>query len=451
MTKFKKRKEEQQLQQQNDNTIAREFAGQSKSNAQNIKASAMNNAVTDCLVKMLKKAKKKKLATKREPGSSDENSEPSSSASTSSDVDDMDGKNRLLDGNEIRTNGFNRFNQLPNDHLVNTRKRIDRRFQRKAHRPLKNCTRIQNEFIHLVDNEFWVQIKTCCGYVYENQTIGALLIDANNLAQKSCPKHGNQTHETVEMKEEPIAAPAPKSLPPKKQKRALETSLIDLAPISQPEPLLKDARSINADIQTIAIDYSTATNANSGNQVSNKKSKSHVDTSVGSRAYNYLHKIKSDSGKITKNNVERLTPSKIKMTDLNVVKNLVKFCTDKTAVGRKFGAHTKNGSASTAEIRTNENASAISNENENNSNKIIEALAANKFSDNSSDSGYDETLHDTAQLNQIAKIGSTRPVILSNGVKLHVQPQNLLLAANLAGVSQTAIESTQVSMQQNMM
>lgn len=57
---------------------------------------------------------------------------------------------------------------------------------------------------------------------------------------------------------------------------------------------------------------------------------------------------------------------------------------------------------------------------------------------------YEETLHDTTQLNQIAKIGTTRPVILSNGVKLHVKPENLLLAANLAGVSQTAIQTTQV-------
>lgn len=48
------------------------------------------------------------------------------------------------------------------------------------------------------------------------------------------------------------------------------------------------------------------------------------------------------------------------------------------------------------------------------------------------------------QLNQIAKVGSTRPVILSNGIKLHVQPKNLLMAANLAGVSPSAIQTTQV-------
>lgn len=36
---------------------------------------------------------------------------------------------------------------------------------------------------------------------------------------------------------------------------------------------------------------------------------------------------------------------------------------------------------------------------------------------------------------QKLKPGVVRPVILANGIKLHVQPQNLVLAANLAGVS----------------
>lgn len=112
-----------------------------------------------------------------------------------------------------------------------------------------------------------------------------------------------------------------------------------------------------------------------------------------------------------------------------MVKNLVKLCTDKNASTNKL----PNTSAQT-------NACDGSNEN-----KDATAATTNKYSDNSSDSGYDETLHDTAQLNQIAKIGSVRPVILSNGVKLHVQPENLLLAANLAGVSQTAIQTTQVN------
>lgn len=40
---------------------------------------------------------------------------------------------------------------------------------------------------------------------------------------------------------------------------------------------------------------------------------------------------------------------------------------------------------------------------------------------------------------------STKPVVLPNGIKLHVQPQNLLLAANLAGVSQGPVINQDVS------
>lgn len=40
---------------------------------------------------------------------------------------------------------------------------------------------------------------------------------------------------------------------------------------------------------------------------------------------------------------------------------------------------------------------------------------------------------------------STKPVVLPNGIKLHVQPQNLLLAANLAGMSQGPVINQIVS------
>lgn len=40
---------------------------------------------------------------------------------------------------------------------------------------------------------------------------------------------------------------------------------------------------------------------------------------------------------------------------------------------------------------------------------------------------------------------STKPVVLPNGIKLHVQPQNLLLATNLAGMSQGPVINQIVS------
>lgn len=40
------------------------------------------------------------------------------------------------------------------------------------------------------------------------------------------------------------------------------------------------------------------------------------------------------------------------------------------------------------------------------------------------------------------------PLVLGNGIKLHVQPQNLLLAANLANLSQSSATSA-TSLYQN--
>lgn len=459
MTKFKKRKEEQLLQQQNDsNGNAKEFAGQSKTNAQNIQTSSMcGNGVAERFGKIFKKTKKKKMTPIKAPklpnGSSDENSEPSSPVSTNSDAADIDNNSRLIVSNDTRTGKL--FTECFDSTLIDQRKNIIRRLQRKSYRPLKNRNRSVNQSLYLIDNEFWVQVKTCCGFVYENQTIGALLIDTNTLTSTRCAKH-DQTNQNASIvkQENDIAMSTYKpitlstaSLPLKKQhtlgKRIIESNLLDAVPIIKSESTYTQI--IDTNIQSNAIDYSKVQPPPLTNKLQTKISKS-IDSNV--RSQNYLHKLKSDSGKIMKNSIERLAPSKMKVTDLNVVKNLVKFCTDKSAVGKRFNSN----ATTTIKCNTNsiiinpltETTSAIHNENENNSNKIIEALATNKFSDNSSDSGYEETLHDTAQLNQIAKIGPSRSVILSNGIKLHVQPQNLLLAANLAGVSQTAIQTTQV-------
>lgn len=38
---------------------------------------------------------------------------------------------------------------------------------------------------------------------------------------------------------------------------------------------------------------------------------------------------------------------------------------------------------------------------------------------------------------------NVRPLVLANGIKLHVQPQNLVLAANLAGVPSTTMVTLQ--------
>ena len=122
---------------------------------------------------------------------------------------------------------------------------------------------------------------------------------------------------------------------------------------------------------------------------------------------NYLHKIK-ETGKIIKNssstilnNDKLLTAAvaaaassssfvgqqqssiattsiknnKNSLQDLNIVKNLVKLCTEKTTKSK---------------LQIN-----------NDSNKNVEILVTNKFSDNSSDSGYEETPQENQQIQQV--------------------------------------------------
>lgn len=121
------------------------------------------------------------------------------------------------------------------------------------------------------------------------------------------------------------------------------------------------------------------------------------NTKYQTLATQYLHKIK-DSGKIVKqlNAIEKTMPNKLRATDFNLMKNLVKICTDKTGKGKNgivnaatgailignvtaaggVGVATANGAAGVDKIAGSEN--------------TTDGLG-NKFSDNSSDSGYEET------------------------------------------------------------
>lgn len=379
MTKFKKRKEEEERN-------STEFAGQSNTNAQNIR----NNTMTERFGKIFKKIQKKKVTATR---TCDENLQPTS-PSSSSDNDE----NRLSDDASDRLECDEDMNSIEDGAV--------RRIQRKQKNPIKNQNQSLSNGFNVIDSDFWQQRLTCCGSYYESKKYGAILLETNQYSVESCPIHSKKVPSLSEKKEEFIKLPtAIKSLPPKKQ-HFLRQCIIEAAPIVE---------------QSAPIDYSKSTT----NQI--MKQPNSIITSN-------LNKIRGDTGKVVKR-----TPKK-KISNINAVKNLVKICTTNKMV------------ATNAECTKK----YIEQTNEHNENKNItnmtktEPIAVNKYSDNSSDSGYDETLHDTTQLNQIAKIGTTRPVILSNGVKLHVKPENLLLAANLAGVSQTAIQTTQVNFHSNL-
>lgn len=388
MTKFKKRKEEQML-LQNGST---EFAGQSNTNAQNIRNNGMER-----FGKIFKKKKKPTITTR----SCDENLLPTS-PSSSSDNDE----NRLSDDALDRLECDEEMSPINDDIVIG-------RASRKQLKPIKNRNKALIHAMNVIDCDdtgMWKQRKTCCGFYYENKKFGAILLETSQYSMDLCSVHAKKVPLVCEKKEEFIKMPtAIKSLPPKKQ-HFLRQCMLEATPAIEPME------------QSAPIDYSKA-NTN--------------QSTTDSRVLNNLHKIRSESGKVVKK-----TPKK-KLAELNAAKNLVRLCTASKIVN---AMNAENKALNSAEKQfTAQNQANEHNENKNITNTVkTEPIAVNKYSDNSSDSGYDETLHDTTQLNQIAKMGTTRPVILSNGVKLHVKPENLLLAANLAGVSQSAIQTTQV-------
>lgn len=374
MNKFKKRKEEQQ-----NGTIvgyAREFAGQSETNAQN-----MNHGIRlpERFGHFLKKTKKKLIketvtlidvVAQIEP-ESDENSEPNTQSEIDMRLHDDDLKSII---GTMLPEHFKR-QPIGSDSMGKMRRR-------KSYHPLKNRNKYINHSVSAIDQDIWIKVKSCCGYVYENPTIGALLIDHMILTQHGCAIH---------KREVPIPMNAP--------------IVCDI--VAQPSK--KSLKSLPL-------------------------KKQHT---LGKRYIEQTELIETEVQTINATPMTNKLPLKSKAANVNAHKNQTEISTLSKCAAKP--------SADKSQIKLNAMGGNQIDVNAKKSNKLIDVLSVTKFSDNSSDSGYDETLHDTAQLNQIAKIGASRPVILSNGVKIHVQPQNLLLAANLAGVSQTAIQTTQVN------
>lgn len=371
MNKFKKRKEEQQ-----NGTIvgyAREFAGQSETNAQN-----MNNGIRlpERFGHFLKKTKKKLIKeTATADPESDENSEPNTQSEIEMRLHDDDLKSII---------GIMLPEHLKRQPIGSVL--LGKMRRRKSYHPLKNRNKYINHSVSAIDQNVWTKVKSCCGYVYENSAIGALLIDHTTLTQHGCAIHKREEHITMNAMNAPIA--------------------YDVAA----QPRKKSLKSLPL-------------------------KKQHT---LGKRYTEQTELIETDA---QTNNVAPMTNNKLPLKSMAANVNAQKR---QTEISTSSKCAVKSG-ADKSQLKLNAIGGNQLDMNAKKSNKLIDVLSVTKFSDNSSDSGYDETLHDTAQLNQIAKIGASRPVILSNGVKIHVQPQNLLLAANLAGVSQTAIQTTQVN------
>lgn len=350
MTKFKKRKEEQLLQQANGNSKV-----SATMTSQNLKT------LSERFGKIFKKTKKKKLleAEKRDASpSSDEQSSPSSPGSIPTDSEnvymqfDMDDE---LENESHRLSDIRRF----------------KKYQRKSYRPLKNRGQIQAS---IIDEKFWVRVKTCCGIVYENKLIGAVLVDSTSTTV--CPLHKrvpNPTNDIVKMINGSMHRPNAQLDAFDTQVQEMYANNAALKSCSAVDSSTNAMRGAKYDAGMHQIDVVDTTSIKNNYKLSKLAQSS---SEMSSKSFNYLHKIKADSGKITK------LPTKLKSNDLNIVKNLVKFCHEKSAKVMPLNEHVKH-------------VSGVNNE------KMNEVLGT-KMNENSSDSGYDE-MSISQEMNQVRK------------------------------------------------
>lgn len=205
MTKFKKRKEESMQKQKTQNgekaTSNKNNSQSTESNTTNANGTSSNKSGITCVperfCKIFKKTKKKQknltiiTSEQKNSGSSDEAS--TSPTSPTSDYDN-DLNKYSHDTNDLikltkkyLTNG----NARNNNNLCN---KIGRKYRRKSHNPYKNRGIIEASFI---DETMWKKRLTCCGYVYENALINAVMLDVSS--QRACPYHNNNYQQMMEI------------------------------------------------------------------------------------------------------------------------------------------------------------------------------------------------------------------------------------------------------------
>lgn len=276
-----------------------------------------------------------------------------------------------------------------------------KKYKRKNYRPSKNRGIIEAS---IIDNDFWSELKTCCGIVYENKMIGAvLLIDSKFNAY--CVHHNytktsnmneidHKNKISLSKQNENITNVVTSALYNKNglskqlqqsnnnKQNCLNFTHNSIEHLAGTKNLqqsnLQDNQSSVLPLTNNKndIDILPAYLQSISNNNKLKKLESTVQSnekSESTRSYNYLHKIKSDSSKIVKQSINKFAPAKLKSNDLNLVKNFVRICTEK----------------STKNLHFIPKSAVVGGENE---------VLGNKFNENSSDSGYEEILQEPNQV-----------------------------------------------------
>lgn len=401
MTKFKKRKDD--IKDSNKDSVPTKTNGNASNQVKTEKPSI--SCVPERFCKIFKKTKKKPNGTtngdgtsiklkkhhKKDMDSSGSDGESSPNSPMSS-ISDGDSSNGVPDTDTLK---------------------ISTKYKRKNYHPFKNKRKIEE--YHLLDTQNWKKKMTCCGLIYENPMISAVIIDMS--LHEPCKEHllslkrrtnmkkgegavGDLEHELIgscntddlliKLTDEQIQENIENASHTGFNKISKVSDLFNTNTTAFKKHHLYSKRG-NLTTGNVLI----PTNGSNTDDCNNKKSNSAANktemikntsngTSVVSQAMpriqlneemeramsgkDSLHKVKAEcGGKISKpTSVDKLSALKLKALDFNV-KNLVKLCTDKS-------------------IRPTVNPE-MGNAGVDNGNKTV----GGKFmSDNSSDSGYEE-------------------------------------------------------------
>ncbi|XP_055912409.1 rho GTPase-activating protein gacU [Eupeodes corollae] len=367
------------------------------------------------------------------------------------------------------------------------RQAINRRgsSKRKCLPPKKFRNRNPDQ-VQFFDENLWVKRKSCCGIVFENKELGAIILDIQNY--NPCAEH--QRKKIVE-----IPTPTPtlaKPLPIASQLSAPQKFSIQPTPYQlpfnppanrNPTPVLKkhhlfykrqsesfplgDMKQLNSNINNsnnnknnnnnspktdFVLDFKVLPNSlptssavkvaklnpidlglhSSHLQITTSGSKmaapfDHHQQAIhklnGSKSNSFMHKVKSDTGKIVKHSLEKFNTLRLKPSELSDVKHMVKTV-DKPFLIKPVSAvsHDKLKKMGLDNVPCSSS---------------VQQSVATKFNDNSSDSGFDENLQDRKSVSPLQDDGEkkimTIPVqtmYLASGVQIHGQHQNLLLTGN---------------------
>ncbi|XP_055384904.1 uncharacterized protein LOC129614356 [Condylostylus longicornis] len=279
----------------------------------------------------------------------------------------------------------------------------NKKFQKKVNRrkslkPKKNLSLKNFSFI---DENLWQVRKICCGFAYENSNINAIIIDLENY--QPCPEHNT----SIKIKCNIL----------QKQNKSDNDTYVNKALSEQLTPGINGVllKKHSLFLKRQAENYSLETEYGQKTDTEILSAQGLIKEKDPSATYKIamMHKLKSDTGKIIKTSINKMNLSvRLTSNEIKDIKNSIDPANFKTVDVNKMTLNQTHN---------------------------VPDPSASKFSDNSSDSGFDENmidrksaspLGDHADKDKKQDIRAAQKMYLANGIYVQGQKQNLMLTGN---------------------